>query len=178
MPASTTSARVQVLNETEGFPEWVQVDAYIFGCGDLASRPASGANVGDMYVVLDTGLNIFRFDLWDGTAWQDMSGSGGGITESQHRALDQLVHDIAEDAYTEYTYGLFGRLDNETTWTDSGKTTKIRETQFTYTGTRVTEIVTIQYDAAGLEVERVTDTITYAFPFGNRIDSIDSVKLP
>lgn len=105
--------------------------------------------------------------------------TGSGLNPASHRALDQLVHDVAEDSFTEYTYGgPFGRLSNETIWTDAGKTTKIRETQFTYTGIRVTQVVTIQYDGSGVEVERTTDTITYAFPVGNKVASVTTVKLP
>jgi len=47
-----------------------ETDAQIFGFGTAASRPVSGSVAGDIYVVLDTGLGIFRFDLWDGSAWQ------------------------------------------------------------------------------------------------------------
>lgn len=113
-----------------------------------------------------------------GGSVKSLTQGGSGITPTEHQDLDQLVHSIEEDSYEDYTYGLFGRLDNVTIWTDSGQTVKIRETQFTYTGLRVTQVVTIQYDAAGLEVERVTETINYAFPFGNRVANIDRVRTP
>lgn len=108
----------------------------------------------------------------DGVAtWQPPASAGGGITEAEHRDLDQLVHDIAETSFTEYTYISFRRISNITTWTDQSKTTKIRESQITYTGpNRVGKIITIQYDASGVEAERLTETFTYS---GNRLENVE-----
>ena len=49
------------------------VEAQIFGFGDESSRPASGDVVGDMYIVLDTTLDQYRLDVWDGAAWNTIS---------------------------------------------------------------------------------------------------------
>lgn len=108
----------------------------------------------------------------------EISGSSGGdLTEQEHETLDTLVHELAEDAFTEYLYlGNTSRISNVTTYTDMSKTTKIRETQVSYTGFRPTQIVEIQYDPSGVEVQRVTDTISYLSSLGNRVNSIISVK--
>lgn len=84
--------------------------------------------------------------------------AGGGITPAQHEVLDTLVHDLSEDAYTEYTR-VSGRVTNITVWTDNGKTLKIRETDLVYTSGRVTQEVIKQYDGAGDLA--VTKTIDY-----------------
>lgn len=102
-------------------------------------------------------------------ALDDLSITGGGITDTEHRELDQLVHNIAEDSFEEYTYSGF-QVINITAWTDNLKTTKIREQQFTYTGLKINTITTIQYDDAGVEVERITETFTYT---GLKVTSID-----
>lgn len=96
---------------------------------------------------------------------------GSGITESQHRALDQLVHLIAENAYTEYTYS-GNQVTDEIMWTDSGKTIKIRETNFTYTGNKVNTEAIKQYNAVGALLETLTKTYTFT---GNKVTSINEV---
>jgi len=74
---ATTSAKVTILDPATGQITIVAEDADIFGTGTLAARPAAGSGVGDMYVVNDSGLAIYRIDLWDGAAWQSLSGGGG-----------------------------------------------------------------------------------------------------
>lgn len=71
---ATTSRLVTVIDEATGYPTVENVDANLFGNGTLASRPGSGTAAGDMYIVLDTGLGIFRIDIWDGSNWQPMLG--------------------------------------------------------------------------------------------------------
>lgn len=107
----------------------------------------------------------------------DSAITGGGLTPTTHRDLDQLVHRLAEDGFTEITYDGFNRPTFNITWTDPGKTVKIREQQLTYTGGLLTQVVWIQYDGVGAEVERVTKTITWAF-IPLRIASVTTVKLP
>ena len=74
-----------------------------------------------------------------------------------HRAYDQLVHNIAETSYLEVTRNGSGRITNVTYYTDSGKTTKIRECQVTRTFGKVSQIVVIQYNGAGA----IAETLTY-----------------
>jgi hypothetical protein len=95
--------------------------------------------------------------------WQENPGS-----PQRHRDLDQLVHNIAETSYEEYTYS-GQKVTNLTVWTSTEKVTKIREEQFTYTGNNATTIVTIQYDALGIATETLTENINYS---GNRATDI------
>ena len=106
---------------------------------------------------------------------KSISGGSGGITESQHRALDQLVHEIAETNYYEITYdGTYTwRTSSEIWWTTSGKTQKIREILYTYDGTTIWKTVTIvikQYDGTGTLEETLTGTVTYSGVFVDNID--------
>jgi hypothetical protein len=117
-----------------------------------------------------------RFTMFDSVGEFDPR-TGGGITEPQHEALDTLAHEIVEDSFDEVTY-TGTRITNVTTWTDVTKTTKVREQQISYTLGRVSQIIDIQYDAAGVETYRVTEDITYAFPFGNRVASITRTRTP
>jgi len=99
--------------------------------------------------------------------------TGSGLSEGQHRALDQLVHGIAENSYEEITY-TGNKVTSIIVWTSVAKTTKIREETFTYTGNNVTTIVTKQYDVAGALIvgETMTETLAYT---GNKIDDITRV---
>ena len=100
--------------------------------------------------------------------------AGGGITPAQHEVLDTLVHEIAENAYLEVI-----RSGNQVTdvviWTNSGKTTKIRETNITRANGQVSQIVHKQYDAAGVIIVGQTLTGTVSRTGGN-IDSITWVE--
>ena len=87
----------------------------------------------------------------------DAAVTAGGLTPTAHRVEDVLVHDIAEDSFEEQTYS-GNQVTFEITWTDSGKTKKIREKQFTYSGNQLTTQVTIQYDAAGAVIVGETST--------------------
>lgn len=82
------------------------------------------------------------------------------ITEQTHKDLDQLVHNIAETSYIEYVYS--GNIVTDIiTWTDSGKTIKVREENYTYSSGKVTTIITKQYDELGSLAETLTETLNY-----------------
>jgi hypothetical protein len=87
-----------------------------------------------------------------------------------HRQHDELVHLVSEDSFEEVTYEVGNKVSSIIIYTDSGKTTKIREEQFTYDSwNRVTQILSIQYDSDGLETERMTEDFTYD---GNRVTTV------
>jgi len=95
----------------------------------------------------------------DATHWIEQT-FGGGIDAATHKILDQLVHEIAENNYTEITR-VSNRVTNVTIWTTSGKTIKIREFEITRDGNnKVQSIVTKQYNSSGVLVETYTQTIT------------------
>ncbi|MHA2404787.1 MAG: hypothetical protein ACXADH_17455 [Candidatus Kariarchaeaceae archaeon] len=100
---------------------------------------------------------------------------GGALTPANHRPLDQLVHNIAETSYEELTY-TGNQLDSVIIWTNSGKTVKIRETSYTYSGSRPATETIIQYDGAGAVITGETLTGTYTYS-GNKLDNIDWVLL-
>lgn len=98
--------------------------------------------------------------------------SGGGISEAQHEALDTLVHDLDESCYEEFTYD-GSRVTSAITWATSEKLLKIREEQYIYTLGRVSQAVIIQYNGAGAEVMRMTETYTYS---GGTVLNVTCVK--
>jgi len=133
------------------------------GTGGFISifHPEAGLRIG----IDDSGFDhITGTNLHDALAsidfmWEQTS----GINILTHRELDQLVHNIAEDSFEEVTYdGVHPTSD--IIWTNSGKTTKIREEQYTWNGNKVDTLTMIQYDATGIEVERVVETYTYTGP--------------
>lgn len=132
----------------------------------------SGPDDENVYITRDdSGNMLFKDENADASelSLSDLL-SATGITETEHRNLDQLVHDIAEDSFEEVTY-TGNKVTKLTVWTDAGKTVKIRETSVTYTGNQPTSIQTIQYDAAGVAMagETMTETISYS---GSQITSI------
>jgi hypothetical protein len=83
-----------------------------------------------------------------------------GISTDNHHETDSIVHNIAEDSYTEIIY-VSGKISSETVYTDNTKTVKIRETSITYDGTKISQTVTIQYDSSGSPEETYTEDYTY-----------------
>jgi hypothetical protein len=103
----------------------------------------------------------------------DLVAGVGGLTPGSHRPLDQLVHAIAEDSFEEINK-TGNKVDSIIVWTTAGKTQKIREELYTYTGNQVTTIVTKQYDAGGALIvgETMTETLSYT---GSNLDDITRV---
>lgn len=95
--------------------------------------------------------------------------SSGGITEPQHKLLDTLTHQLAEDAFVQYIYS-GGKVTDEIYWTDNTMTLKIRESTFTYVGNKISQEVVKQYDSLGVLVETLTKDYTYS---GNTLTSVD-----
>jgi hypothetical protein len=105
-----------------------------------------------------------------GGVWEPFT--GGGLTPAQHEDLDTLVHEIAEDCYTEYTYS-GNKISNIDIYTDVTKTTKIRDFAYTYTGNRVQTETVRQYNAAGT----VTKTMAYTYSYSSgKIASVSGVE--
>lgn len=95
-----------------------------------------------------------------------------GINAEAHRLLDQLTHELDEDYYEEYTYN-GAKIQDVIVWTTVGKTTKIREYNYTYSGYRVTTETIKQYDSGGSLAE--TLTLTYAYS-GAKISNVTAVR--
>lgn len=71
---STTSRDTTFIGD-DGMPVINDVDTDLWGRGTVAQRPVSGSAVGDIYFVIDVALQIFRMEVWDGTAWAPIQGS-------------------------------------------------------------------------------------------------------
>ena len=71
------------------------------------------------------------------TLSQLLESAAGGIPETEHRSLDQLVHDVAESSYDEVVY-TGNKVTEYITWETASKLKKIRHVTVTYTGKKVT----------------------------------------
>lgn len=127
----------------------------------------------DPVLVGEITLNAGAIKARDSIGTFNLRSAGGGISEAQHRVVDQLVHEIAETSYDQIVY-TGNRVDAVITWTSVAMLTKIREELYTYTGNKVTTIVTKQYNGAGILIvgETMTETITYS---GNQVVDITRV---
>jgi len=118
--------------------------------------------------------NGAAFRLRDATGVFDPRTGGSGLTPAQHEALDQLVHNVAEDSFQEVNR-TSNKVQTIIFWTDSGKTVKIRETVLTrdpVTTGPVSVVVLKQYDGAGALAITLTGTLTRA---SGKVASIDWV---
>lgn len=109
----------------------------------------------------DSGDMVFDgtdFSFRDATGPFNPRTGGSGLSESEHEALDRLTHWINETNWQEMVRS-GGKVTNAIHWTDSGKTTKIREVIVQRTAGKVSQIDLIQYDGTGTEKERMTGVI-------------------
>lgn len=124
------------------------------GTADPNAGAGTAGNEGDLYqrTLAATGEMYTNVDGTT-TGWELQ------LTRPAHDPLDTLVHDVAETSYFEVTRS-GGQVTDVAYWTDSGKTTKIRDTSITRTGGQVSQIVINHYDATGTVCETLTGTIT------------------
>ena len=184
--ATPNLQRIQVIKHESGALGGSPADDFPFDVPLTAQEDALEAagiylqdinNRDEQILITRSGDNMMFYDITVGSGvslYQLLQGeTGGGITTGQHRALDQLVHNVAESSYEEYVY-VGGKISSIITWTDVSKTTKIRQEDFSYTGNKVTTATTVQYDAAGSPVtgETMVETFNYS---GNDIVSVDRV---
>lgn len=109
----------------------------------------------------------------DALIFQVSSSASSGISENQHENINTLAHEVIKNSYDELIY-TGTRITNIITWTSAAKTLKIRETQLTYTGSKVTQTVDIQYNGAGNEDYRIIEIISYT---GNDISNITRTRI-
>ncbi len=83
-----------------------------------------------------------------------------GISPEEHELIDSMVHNLAEDSYTEIVRGGDGKVSNVNTLTaPAGTNIRTVSVSRNPAGT-VTGTVDIQYDENGNEVQRITTSIT------------------
>jgi len=88
---------------------------------------------------------------------------------------DSLFNEINETSFDEYIYvGNSRRVSSIITWASSAKVLKIREAIVSYAGRKVSTITEIQYDGAGVEVERNVETLQYS---GRKLQSVGRVHI-
>lgn len=152
----------------------VEEDAEEVSFGEIHfMHPAGAKSIG----FDPTGLHsITARNLQDAIKEMVINGAGGGLTPTGHENLDTLTHHIAEDGYSLVVYNA-NKVMNYTIYTDNSMSKKIREYQLSYNinpcHTQVSSVNIIQYNAAGLPVNTLTETFGY---LGNKIISITSTK--
>ena len=135
--------------------------------GDSLELPELGL---DPVLVGEITLNAGAIKARDVIGTFNLRQGAASYNSTVHRAEDQLVHEIAETSFDEPIY-TGNRVDQLITWTSPAKITKIREELYTYTGNKITQILTKQYDALGVIIvgETMTEIIAYT---GNQVLSI------
>lgn len=89
-----------------------------------------------------------------------MGGSGGGLTEAAHAALDTLLHNVDEDHSILPTFDANGVIAAVAIKTPGG--TLIRDSSFGHNSDGlITSVVIRQYDASGAVAETLTAAYTY-----------------
>jgi len=143
------------------------------GRDDINITSTGKALVRKLIAGTDITIDSTGVDAGTGDVTISFGSSTGGITPGNHRTLDQLVHEIAEDSYCEIERS-GGRVSSVISYTDSGKSIKIRSVDYARTAGRVSSIVVKQYDSGGSIIvgETLTGTITRT---GGRVSSIDWV---
>lgn len=121
--------------------------------------------------LISSDLSVSITDTGAGEIDLTTAGGGGGITPAQHETLRQLIHFIDDGPGNGFATGAFKEtlpagvpFPTQFIWWDSNaKNFKIVELQITRNAnqTPATEVWTM-YDAAGMSVGTVTDTINYA----------------
>lgn len=102
--------------------------------------------------------------------------SGSGLSEAGHEVLDTLVHRIAENAFVQVVRNAQNRVTDIITWTNSGMTVKIRETNITRAANKVSSTVEKQYDGAGVIITGQTLTSTLARDAAGRVTDFTLVE--
>lgn len=100
------------------------------------------------------------------------AGGSGGISESEHEALDTLAHEIDETSYDEVTYS-GSNVSSYIVWETSSKLKKIREELYSYTSGKVTQVITKQYDGTGTLKMTMTEDYTYS---GSKVSTVTRTK--
>lgn len=157
--------------ETDEFPTSTDINEDFLDCRGVAIQNDTSD---DDTVLLsrDASGNMTFQDDVTGLKTLAQLTAGTGMTPEDHRVLDQLVHGLAENYYEEYTYS-GPRVTTCIVWETPEKLKKIREEQYSYFGSRLTQVITIQYDVSGAEVERLTETYSYT---DGRIASVTAVR--
>jgi len=125
-------------------------------------------------ILAGAGVSLVSSGADSGTGEVQISiSTSSGLNYVSHRALDQLVHSLAETSFYEVIRSS-GKIMNEIWWETSAKLKKIRSIDYTYSGNNVLTSTTKQYDSSGSAIVGETFTETYD-RIGTNIISVDGV---
>jgi hypothetical protein len=150
--------------DEDSYPVGMDETADALSARGLYGQPSGGPADEDVLIWRDGSDWKFQ-DKNTGPLTLAQLSAGGGITESQHKTLPQLIHFISEGPFASaYREALpSGNLFPTSIiwWTDSDKTQKIVELLITWSGAVPSQMVWKSYDSGGVLVETVTDTPSY-----------------
>ncbi len=136
-----------------------------------------GYDLGNRWINTSDGYEFVIVDNTSGAAvWMNTTGggSGSGISELEHETLDTLVHNINETSYDEVTRS-GSKITSIITWDSASKTKKVREILMTYSGSKVTQVISHQYNPSGSVIQTLTENYTYV-GLSRRVSSITRIK--
>ncbi len=153
--SSDLTVEEDILDSTDGYA------AFIY--------PTGSSRVG--YPPTGTGMMpaVTIDDVRDALDYLD----GYALDDAVHEGLNTLVHNIARTSFDEVVYGAGNRIDSVTTYTSAAKTQKIQQSDLSYSGTKISEVVTQQFDNTGLFLYSVTEAPVYS---GNQITSVTRTR--
>jgi hypothetical protein len=152
-----TAAKGGQVSDEEDIPAEIEPEEdAIEVAGVYLQRP--GARDTQVLMSRDLSDNLTFRDVASPTA-KTLSDLVSRLTEPQHDALDDLVHGLAETHDVVVTRSA-GKVTSVLARTQGASPKKIRETTLTRTASKVSQVDLVQYDAAGLEIQRLTGTIT------------------
>lgn len=155
--------------QTDQFPTSVNPNEDYLDARGLALQNASSAD-DTVRIGRDASNNITFTDPVAGTYTLTDLTAGGGVSETAHKSLLQLIHFIPEGPAEGFATGAT-RTTTGTTFPSQilwrrADSTKLVEKNVTYTGAFPTTIEWKIYAADGSTVlATVTDTVTYSGPF-------------
>jgi hypothetical protein len=164
-------------NISDSAPDRVQISFVITNATGDGFVAATAADIASKKINYCFRERVRLKDLLEGDLLKGAFGAGGGgsgLTEDEHENLDTLTHQLVEDSFDEVVRNTKGRIIRVTTWTDSGKTLKIREALIDRVCGRISTLTTIQYNSSGTETYRVVEDVTRGTTFDD--DYVISVE--
>jgi hypothetical protein len=141
---------------------------------DLLSRTRASQLAGLVESSSPAAADLLLLERSSDGALRKVQRSNIALAPGEHRLIDELTHNLDESYYWENTYDAAHRVTDSIIWTDSGKTLKIREYNYSYSGGKISQAVTKQYNSVGTLVETLTETFSWSGPEVSNITCVRS----
>jgi hypothetical protein len=163
------SGDVIEITNSDGADGTYTVDAVTGENTFTVNESIADATSGDLDAYMPTGATLVGVD---NRSWVKITGStvqaaldsvdtqiDNKVDATEHKNLDQLVHGLAEDSFTEIVRdGEY--VTRETVWQSASQNTKIREYTYTWSNGLLQQATVTQYDSNGNATKTVTRDYT------------------